>query len=164
MVLHGVHDFYLVILSIAVAVVASFTSLSLAGRIRESRDRSRRMWLAAAATALGGGIWSMRFVAMLAFSMPGMPMSYDIAPTLGSLALAIGFTAAGLMLIDWSAPTPRRTLAAGLLIGAGVAAMHYVGMAAMRMPVTLSYNPFLGGNLHRHCGRCRNGGRVACNA
>ncbi len=140
MVLHGVHDLYLVILSIVVAIIASFTALSLAGRIREARDRARRVWLAAAATALGGGIWSMHFVAMLAFSMPGIPISYDLTPTLASLALAIGFTAGGLALIDWSAPTVRRTLAAGLLIGAGVATMHYVGMAAMRMPATRSYN------------------------
>lgn len=141
MVLHGVHDFYLVALSIVVATIASFTALSLAGRIREARDRARRLWLAAAALALGGGIWSMHFVAMLAFSMPGMPMRYDLAPTLVSLALAVGFTSCGLALIDWSAPTARRTLSAGLLIGSGVAAMHYVGMAAMRMPATVNYDP-----------------------
>ena len=137
---HGVHDFYLVALSIFVAIVASFTALSLAGRIRESRNRARRLWLAAAAMALGGGIWSMHFVAMLAFSMPGMPISYDLTLTLVSLALAIGFTGGGLALIDWSAPALRRTLVAGLLIGSGVAIMHYVGMAAMQMPATLSYN------------------------
>jgi PAS domain S-box-containing protein len=141
MILHGVHDLYLVTLSIVVAIIASFTALSLAGRIRESRDRARRVWLAAAATALGGGIWSMHFVAMLAFSMPGMSMSYAFTPTLVSLALAIGFTAGGLGLIDWSVPTARRTIAAGLLIGVGVATMHYVGMAAMRMPSTLRYDP-----------------------
>ena len=141
MILHGVHDFYLVPLSIVVAIIASFTALNLAGRIRESRDRARRVWLAAAAIALGGGIWSMHFVAMLAFSMPGMPMSYDLAPTLASLVLAIGFTGGGLALIDWSAPRRRRTLAAGVLIGTGVATMHYVGMTAMRMPATRSYDP-----------------------
>ena len=58
-----------------------------------------------------------------------------------SLALAIGFTGGGLALMDWSAPTRRRTLAAGLLIGSGVASMHFVGMAAMRSPTTLSYDP-----------------------
>lgn len=141
MILHGVHDYYLVTLSIVIAVIASFTALSLAGRVRVARDRVRRVWLAAAAVALGGGIWSMHFVAMLAFSMPGMPMSYDLAQTLVSFALAVGFTGGGLALIDWSAPTTRRTLAAGLFIGIGVAAMHYVGMAAMRIPATLRYDP-----------------------
>lgn len=141
MILHGVHDYYLVTLSIVVAVIASFTALSLAGRVRAARDRVRRVWLAAAAVALGGGIWSMHFVAMLAFSMPGMPMSYDLAQTLLSLALAVGFTGGGLALIDWSAPTTSRTLSAGLFIGIGVAGMHYVGMAAMRIPATLHYDP-----------------------
>ncbi|WP_082451145.1 MHYT domain-containing protein [Sphingomonas sp. Leaf22] len=141
MVLHGVHDSYLVILSTIVAIIAAFTALTLAGRVRESRDRARRVWLASAATALGGGIWSMHFVAMLAFSMPGMVVRYDLVPTLVSLALAIGFTGGGLALIDWSAPTTRRTLVAGVLIGAGVATMHYVGMAAMRMPAIVRYDP-----------------------
>lgn len=135
MIVHGVHDVYLVFLSVVVATIASFTALSLAGRIREARDRARRVWLAAAAIALGGGIWSMHFVAMLAFSMPGMPISYDLEPTIASLLLAVGFTGGGLALIDWTAPTVRRTLSAGLLIGAGVATMHYVGMTAMRVSV-----------------------------
>ncbi len=139
--IHGVHDIYLVALSIIVATFASFTALSLAGRARESQDRARRMWLAASALALGGGIWSMHFVAMLAFSMPGMVTRYDPALTLLSLGLAIGFTAAGLAIVNWSKPTRRRILVSGLLIGAGVATMHYVGMAAMRMPATLSYDP-----------------------
>jgi PAS domain S-box-containing protein len=141
MVLHGVHDFYLVALSIFVAAIASFTALSLAGRIREARGRARRIWLAAAATALGGGIWSMHFVAMLAFSIPGMRMRYDLAPTLASLALAIGFTGGGLALIDWSKPMLRRTIVSGVLIGTGVATMHYLGMTAMRTSTVLSYNP-----------------------
>jgi len=140
MTMHGVHDGYLVVLSVFVAVIAAFTALSLAGRIRASRDRARRVWLAAAATALGGGIWSMHFVAMLAFSLPGMATSYDLAPTLVSLAVAIGFTAAGFALIEWEAPSAKRTLAAGSLIAAGVVSMHYLGMAAMRMPATLGYD------------------------
>lgn len=136
----GVHDTYLVALSIIIAVVASFTALSLANRVRASSGRARLLWLLAAATALGGGIWSMHFVAMLAFSMPGMPMSYDFATTLASLILAIVITGVGLATLDWQTKALRRTLAAGLLIGTGVASMHYLGMAAMRMRATLSYD------------------------
>ncbi len=140
----GVHDTKLVILSIVIAILASFTALSLAGRVRAASDRTRRIWLTAAATALGGGIWSMHFVAMLAFSMPGMPgmpMRYDLAPTLISLALAVGFTGAGLASLDWRAVTSRRVLVAGFLIGIGITSMHYLGMAARPLPATLSYNP-----------------------
>ncbi|PXA98324.1 hybrid sensor histidine kinase/response regulator [Nostoc sp. 3335mG] len=141
MALHGVHNLEIVILSIIVAIIASFTALSLARRVREVRDRARRLWLAAAAIALGGGIWSMHFVAMLAFSIPGIPVAYDIATTVASLAIAVAFTGGGLALINWSAPSGRQTLLAGLLVGIGVVTMHYVGMAAMRLPVTFRYDP-----------------------
>lgn len=140
MVMNGAHDNFLVVLSILVAVFASFTALSLASRIRASRRLASRVWLWAAAGALGGGIWSMHFVAMLAFSMPGMPMSYDLAPTLLSLALAIGFTGAGFATFNWHEVSSPRIAIAGLLIGTGVVAMHYVGMAAMQMPAALSYD------------------------
>ncbi|WP_368732449.1 MHYT domain-containing protein, partial [Proteus vulgaris] len=72
--------------------------------------------------------------------MPGMRMSYDLGLTLLSLALALGFTGAGFATLDWRAVSRTRILAAGLLMGLGVVAMHYVGMSAMRMPATLSYD------------------------
>ncbi|WP_173655688.1 MHYT domain-containing protein [Sphingomonas turrisvirgatae] len=137
----GAHDDFLVALSIGIAIFASYTALSLAGRIRASRQRARRVWLGAAAVTLGGGIWAMHFVAMLAFSMPGMTISYDVGPTLLSLALAIGFTGAGLATLNWQQVTPARTALAGALIATGVVGMHYLGMAAMRMPAALRYDP-----------------------
>lgn len=136
----GTHDHHLVILSVAVAIFASFTALSLAGRIRASQGRVRSMWLAAASVALGGGIWSMHFVAMLAFGMPGMAMSYDLVPTFASLAIAIAFTWAGFAAFDWQQVFPRRIAISGGLIATGVVAMHYLGMAAMRMPAALRYD------------------------
>ncbi|WP_422056289.1 MHYT domain-containing protein [Sphingomonas sp.] len=140
MTMHGAHNGYLVVLSIAVAILASFVSLSLASRIRASRGRARQVWLAAAAATLGGGIWSMHFVGMLAFSMPGVTMGYDSGQTLLSLAIAIAFTGAGLATFNWLRVTARRIALAGLLIGSGAVAMHYLGMAAMRMPATLAYD------------------------
>ena len=77
MVIAGTHDTTLVILSILVAVVAAYTALDLAGRVRMTVGGARYGWLATAALAMGGGIWSMHFVAMLAFSMPGMEVSYE---------------------------------------------------------------------------------------
>lgn len=99
----------------------------------------QQSWLAAAALVLGGGIWSMHFVAMLAFSMPGMVMSYDVGLTLLSLALAVAFTGAGFAVARRRLVSLRGILAAGTLMGLGVLAMHYTGMAAMRMDATLSY-------------------------
>ncbi|MFP5432607.1 MAG: MHYT domain-containing protein, partial [Alphaproteobacteria bacterium] len=132
----------LVILSILIAMFASFTALSLATRMRASTGWMQHMWVTAAAIALGGGIWSMHFVAMLAFTMPGMVMRYDLALTLLSLALALGFTWAGFWMLSRSAMAPLRLAVAGLLISAGVLGMHYLGMAAMHMAATLRYDPF----------------------
>ncbi|WP_394653859.1 MHYT domain-containing protein [uncultured Sphingomonas sp.] len=140
-VVNGTHDSFLVALSIVVAILASFTGLSLASRIRASRGRARTIWGAAAAIALGGGIWSMHFVAMLAFVMPGMPMTYDVGPTLVSLAVAIAFTGAGFAAINWHDVSRRSIVGAGVLIGSGAVAMHYIGMAAMRMPAMVRYDP-----------------------
>ena len=140
MIMTGTHDSNLVILSILIAMFASFSGLSLAMRMRASTGWMRRLWLGAAAVALGGGIWSMHFVAMLAYSMPGMEMSFDLALTLISFAIALAFTGAGFAVMDWRTMAAGRVAAAGLLMGSGVVAMHYLGMAAMRIAADLSYD------------------------
>src|SRR3982074_562476 len=83
-VVTGTHDPYLVALSILVASFASYTALNLGGHVGAARGLARRVWLVAAAITMGGGIWSMHFVGMLAFVLP-MPMSYDLALTILSL-------------------------------------------------------------------------------
>lgn len=136
----GAHNTFLVALSILIAIFASFTALDIASRIRAASGRARTIWMCAASLALGGGIWAMHFVAMLAFSLPGVRMGYDLGLTLASLALAIVFTGAGFTTMTWPVPFRGRTLTAGLLMGCGVLAMHYLGMAAMRMHATVGYN------------------------
>jgi len=120
MSMRGTHDIYLVVLSVAVATLASFTGLNLASRIRASQGRARTIWLAAPAIALGGGIWSMHFVAMLAFSMPGMAIHYDLVPTFVSLAIAIAFTAGGLAAFAWQRVSLGRVALSGSLIATNV--------------------------------------------
>src|SRR5882757_5804165 len=92
------YDPALVSLSILIAVLASYTALDLGGRIRIATGRASWAWIAAASVAMGGGIWSMHFVAMLAFQM-AMPVAYDIALTVFSLVLAIAVTAAGFAIV-----------------------------------------------------------------
>src|SRR3954471_6423275 len=92
--LTGTHDATLVALSIAIAAAASYTALDLAGRIGAAAGWARRAWLATAAVTMGGGIWAMHFVAMLAFSLP-VPMAYDPGLTLLSLMVAIAVTGIG---------------------------------------------------------------------
>jgi PAS domain S-box-containing protein len=143
-ILHGQYDLRLVALSCVIAVFASFASLNLAGRIRSSVGAVRLVWLGSAALALGGGIWSMHFVAMLAFSMP-VAISYDFWWTFGSMIAAIVAVGSGYALIAFGSLKPARLLLAGAVTGAGVVVMHYTGMGAMLMQATTSYDVFLYG-------------------
>jgi NO-binding membrane sensor protein with MHYT domain len=142
MVITGTYNPYLVVLSVLVACFASYTALDLGGRVGSARGTVRRIWLAAAAITLGGGIWSMHFIGMLAFTMP-MPMSYDIGLTALSLVVAILATLAGFYVISRHSTSPLRLTLSGTLMGLGIIAMHYTGMAAMRGNVELSYDPRL---------------------
>jgi len=139
MVVTGTYDPYLVALSILVAVFASYTALDLGGRVAAARGLARRVWLAAAAITMGGGIWSMHFVAMLAFIMP-TPMSYDIGLTTLSLVVAMFVTGGGFYVISRHSGSLLRLVLSGIFMGLGIAAMHYTGMAAMREHVDLSYD------------------------
>src|SRR5467141_1963794 len=139
MVVTGTYDPYLVALSILVAVFASYTALDLGGRIAAARGLARRVWLAAAAITMGGGIWSMHFVAMLAFIMP-TPMSYDTGLTTLSLVVAMFVTGGGFYVISRHSGSLLRLVLSGIFMGLGIAAMHYTGMAAMREHVDLSYD------------------------
>src|SRR5881392_1328233 len=100
MIMTGSHDSLLVVLSIVIAMVASYTALDLAGRVRASEGWLVRIWLGAAAVAMGGGIWAMHFVAMLALSLLGMDISYDPLLTLLSLAIPILVAAAAFVVVS----------------------------------------------------------------
>ncbi len=141
MIVHGTHDGWLVALSVLVAIAASYTALDLASRIQHSIDRTRLSWLVTAAIAMGGGIWAMHFIAMLAFSMP-MRVSYDVGLTVVSLLLPILVTAFGFFIVSQRPGSLSALLGSGLVMGIGIVLMHYVGMAAMRMPASLSYDRF----------------------
>ena len=140
MVVTGTYHPYLVALSILVACLASYTALDLGGRVEGRPGTARRVWLAAAAITLGGGIWSMHFIGMLAFVMP-IPMSYDIGLTALSLVVAILATFAGFYVISRQSASPLRLIISGIFMGLGIIAMHYTGMAAMRGNAELSYDP-----------------------
>ncbi|MEE2977011.1 MAG: EAL domain-containing protein [Pseudomonadota bacterium] len=130
----------LVLLSLFVAILASYTSLDMAGRVVTARGRAALWWLIGGASAMGLGIWSMHFVGMLALNLP-IPVGYDAGITLTSLAIGIGASIFALWLVSRrELPWPR--LAGGaVLMGAGVAGMHYTGMAALRMNPGIQYDP-----------------------
>ncbi len=140
MVVTGTYDPFLVALSILVACLASYTALDLSGHVGPARGFARRVWLMAAALTMGGGIWSMHFVAMLAFIMP-TPMSYDIGLTVLSLMVAIVVTGVGFYVISRQSASPLPLVLSGIFMGLGIAGMHYTGMAAMRGDAEVSYDP-----------------------
>jgi PAS domain S-box-containing protein len=139
MVVTGTYNPYLVALSILVATFASYTALDLGGHVRAARGLARRAWLVAAAITMGGGIWSMHFIGMLAFVMP-IPMSYDIGLTTLSLVVAIVVTGGGFYVISRRGASPLRLVLSGIFMGLGIVAMHYTGMAAMRGHAELDYD------------------------
>jgi diguanylate cyclase (GGDEF)-like protein len=141
--MHGTYDLWLVALSLVVATLASYTALDLSGRLSLlTQARLRHAWLAGGAAAMGIGIWSMHFIGMLAFSLP-IALGYDLGITTGSLVIAMLVSYFALFVITRAKLTLRRLVAGGILMGFGIAGMHYTGDAAMRMQPGIRYDPVL---------------------
>lgn len=129
----------LVLVSIFVAILASYTALDLAGRIATSHGRALLAWIGGGAFSMGIGIWAMHFIGMLAFHLP-IELAFDLPITLLSLLIAIVSSGFALWLVSQSA-LPRLVLGLGaLFMGAGISAMHYTGMAALRMQPDITYD------------------------
>jgi diguanylate cyclase (GGDEF)-like protein/PAS domain S-box-containing protein len=135
------HDWRLVIVAGVVCFLASLVAVSLFHRARATQGGVRAAWLLTAGAATGCGIWATHFIAMLAYE-PGVAVAYDIGLTALSLVAAMAVTSGGLafallMRGNWAAP------AAGAIVGAGVAAMHYTGMWALQVPGRVTWWPDL---------------------
>ena len=137
------HDLTLVLLAVGVCAFAAFAALNIASRARGASLGAAAGWTLFAAVALGGGIWSMHFIAMLGMELPVVNVLFDMPMTLGSMAVSILFTWAGLTIVRSLGSSFIMLLAGGLCMGLGIAGMHYMGMAAMRMPVEIVYDPLL---------------------
>ncbi len=137
--LAGIYDYRLVALSVLIAVLASYAALDLGGRVTASRGSVRSLWLMGGATAMGIGIWSMHYIGMLAYSLP-VPIFYHWPTVLLSLLAAILASAVALFVVSRNEMGPVRIGLGGLLMGSGIAAMHYVGMDAMRLPAVCQYS------------------------
>jgi NO-binding membrane sensor protein with MHYT domain len=131
-------------LGFLMSCLGSFLGLRCATRARAHQGRSRVRWLLLAAVSIGAaGIWTMHFIAMLGFTIPGEPISYNVPITILSLLVAVGIVFTGLLIVGMGQVGWHSLLAAGIITGAGVAIMHYLGMAAMRMPGRVTYDPGL---------------------
>ena len=134
----------LVVISLFVAILASYTALDLSGRIATAKGRTVYLWIAGGAIAMGIGVWSMHFIGMLALRLP-FALGFDVGIT--ALSLLIAVLSCGFALWLVSQPRlPAWQLAFGALVmGAGISSMHYTGMAAMRMTPGIDYDPTLFG-------------------
>ena len=138
----GTYSYWLVMLSVLVATLASYTALDLASRITASKGRAATLWLVGGAFSMGTGIWSMHFIGMLAFSLP-VPMGYDVPITLLSMLIAIVVSGFALYMVSRATLARTNLLWGGVLMGLGIASMHYTGMAAMQTSPPIRYDTLL---------------------
>jgi NO-binding membrane sensor protein with MHYT domain len=131
-------------LGYVMSCLGAFLGLRCVTRARAHEGRSRARWLSLAAVSIGAcGIWVMHFIAMLGFTIPGQNITYNVPVTIASMLIAILVVGVGLFIVGYGDGSMTRLILGGLVVGIGVASMHYLGMAAMIMPDTMSYNPVL---------------------
>ncbi|GAA2385827.1 MHYT domain-containing protein [Streptomyces coeruleofuscus] len=129
------------VLSYIMACVGSALGLRCTVRALETDGASKRNWLLLASFAIGSGIWTMHFVAMMGFGVEGTPIRYDVPLTVLSLAIAIAVVSAGVFTAGYGRSRVASVALGGLGTGLGVAAMHYTGMAALNLHGTVDYDP-----------------------
>jgi NO-binding membrane sensor protein with MHYT domain len=128
-------------LAYAISCLGCFLGLRCTTRARTGPRRSRLRWLLLAALSIGvAGIWTMHFVAMLGFSIPGETIRYNVPVTILSMLISVVVVSVGLLIVGFGGDGFGPLLTGGLIIGVGVASMHYIGMSAMRMPGSMHYN------------------------
>src|ERR1700730_11931687 len=138
----GSYNYSLVALSVLIAMLASYAALDLAGRVTAAGGWTRAIWLLGGAGAMGTGIWSMHYIGMLAFVLP-VPVAYHWPTVLLSLLAAILASVVALGVVSRQKMDASRAVAGSVLMGAGIASMHYIGMAAMRLPAVCQFNSSL---------------------
>jgi len=129
----------LVVLSIVIATMASYTALDLAGRVYVTDGRARALWLAGGALAMGVGIWSMNFVGMLALQL-SVHVAYSLPYLIASIGVAIGASCFALFIAARATVGKGTLVAAAVAMGMAIAGMHYVGMAGMQMSAAIHYD------------------------
>ncbi len=142
----GVYDYRLVALSVCIAIVAAYAALDLAGNITTARGRMQMVWLGCGSVAMGLGIWAMHYIGMEAFNLPDAvdsAIKYDWPTVLLSLFAAVLSSGVALFLVSRPTMSWLRTIFGAIAMGGGIAAMHYIGMEAMRLPAMCVYSPRL---------------------
>jgi NO-binding membrane sensor protein with MHYT domain len=132
------------VLGYVMSCLGAFLGLRCTARAMALEGRMRLRWLLLAALSIGTtGIWVMHFIAMLGYTIPGKQIQYSVPLTIASMLIAVVVVGIGLLIVGFARQNWRNLILAGIITGLGVAAMHYTGMIAMRMPARMSYSPGL---------------------
>src|ERR1700681_359690 len=135
----GSYDPFIVALSAVIAVASSYAALDLAGRVTASKGRAFTAWLTCGSVVMGIGIWSMHFTAMLGFKLP-VPVSYDWRTVLQSFFAAVLASSLAVYLVSRKKMSNARAIGGGVMMGFGIAPLHYMDMLAMRMRADCHFN------------------------
>src|ERR1700749_3025623 len=133
------NDPYLVALSVAIASLGGYTGFALAARIRNTPGVSNRVLLAGAAAFLAVGIWTMHFVGMLAAPLPPDTL-YLVLPTIVSFLICALVVGISLFFVSVGEPSLVRVVSSAVLLGLGIASMHYVGMHGVSGPFAMQHD------------------------
>jgi NO-binding membrane sensor protein with MHYT domain len=129
------------VLGYAMSCVGSFLGLRCVTMARAYEGAARARWLGLAAVSIGAtGIWAMHFIAMLGFTIPGQQIGYNVPMTVASMLVTVAVVGTGLFIVGFGRGSVPRLVAGGVIVGVGAATMHYLGMAAMSMTGSMSYN------------------------
>ncbi len=138
----GSYNYGLVALSVLISILASYAALDIAGRVAATHGKIRIAWLAGGASAMGSGIWSMHYIGMLAFRLP-VVVGYDWPTVAISFLCAVFASGVALLVVSRQRMGWLESVLGSLVMGGGIAGMHYIGMAAMRLPAMCTYTPRL---------------------
>ncbi|SFS56923.1 bifunctional diguanylate cyclase/phosphodiesterase [Paenibacillus sp. 453mf] len=142
MIIHGDYNYYIVVLSVIIAILASYSALSITSKISNSKGKMQLFWLFAGALVMGAGIWSMHFVGMLAFHVHTI-VEYDVWLTVLSMVASVLSSFVAFYITKPKNVSRLKIAFGGFFMGSGIITMHYVGMEAMIMPMDISYDPLL---------------------
>jgi NO-binding membrane sensor protein with MHYT domain len=132
------------VLGYLMSCLGAFLGLRCTSRARATTGRERLRWLLLAALSIGTtGIWVMHFIAMLGYTVPGQIIHYNVPITILSMVIAVVVVGIGLLIVGFGRPGWRTLIPAGIFTGLGVAAMHYTGMAAVRLSGRMTFSPSL---------------------
>ena len=135
----GIYDYRLVAVSVVIALLAAYSALDLAGRVSATHGRAHLLWLSSGAVAMGIGIWAMHYIGMEALRLP-VPVQYDWPTVLLSMLAAIFAAGVALFIASRKKLQAPALIGGSVVMGCAIAAMHYIGMEAMRLPAMCSYS------------------------